>query len=301
MSDIRVLGTSNTLWTPGLRDCDEKILMPDISSMCYAERVLDVCRKHSVSVLLSCFDPDLAEIVRVRKQLQDLGVYCCFPDEYGVSAAFDKLKTFEVAVKYAINTPHTVGEYLLALQSIDNGIMNWPLIVKPRCGFASNGLRLVKNDAELLMAFKCSDSLIAQQYIEGDEINIDGLATESCEAISIIPWRKLLSRNGETEKAFTIRDDDAVNFGKEMISAFRIKGPFNADLIRDVSGNLWLIEINTRFGGGYPVCHFAGANFPARILSMASGELLGWNNTYRLHTSMLKAVLPIEGPPWNAI
>jgi carbamoyl-phosphate synthase large subunit len=182
-----VIGTSNTSWTPGFHDCDRGILMPDIKTPDYAERLLNVCVDERIDVLLSCFDPDLAAIASIRQQLRDLGVYCAFPDEHGVTASFDKYKTWSVACESGIRTPETVTREDAALTLLESGKLRWPLIVRPRFGFASNGLTLVENAKQLNAAMQNQTENIIQQCISGEEINIDGLAAEDSEALSIVP------------------------------------------------------------------------------------------------------------------
>jgi carbamoyl-phosphate synthase large subunit len=37
---------------------------------------------------------------------------------------------------------------------------------------------------------------------------------------------------------------------------------------------LMLLEINPRFGGGYPCSHLCGADFPAKLIALCKGQKL---------------------------
>jgi hypothetical protein len=58
-----------------------------------------------------------------------------------------------------------------------------------------------------------------------------------------------------------------------------------------------VLEINLRFGGGYPVSHLAGADFPAAILAMARGEPVPESfGGYRSGVVMTKDLVIAGGP-----
>ena len=46
-------------------------------------------------------------------------------------------------------------------------------------------------------------------------------------------------------------------------------------VIDDDDGRLWLIDINPRFGGGYPFSHLAGADAPAAYVRWSRGLYSG--------------------------
>ena len=72
-----------------------------------------------------------------------------------------------------------------------------------------------------------------------------------------------------------------------------IPGPIDIDFI-EYEDNLYLIEVNTRFGGGYPVSHLAGANFPARMVADHLGEKYVGEDKIRKNVVMTKKLVPVS-------
>ena len=70
----RIIGTSNTPWTPGFQACDIGVLMPPIASDEYVPAVIEICGKHEVTGLLSFFDPDVITLARHRDAFTAAGV-----------------------------------------------------------------------------------------------------------------------------------------------------------------------------------------------------------------------------------
>ena len=89
--------------------------------------------------------------------------------------------------------------------------------------------------------------------------------------LHVVAWRKYLSRLGETEQAVTVTDPEIVDIGRRLAETVGLVGPMDVDLFRTRAGTVQVIELNLRFGGGYPVSHLAGADFPRMIIDIFRG------------------------------
>jgi carbamoyl-phosphate synthase large subunit len=92
-----------------------------------------------------------------------------------------------------------------------------------------------------------------------------------------VPRRRLEVRAGEVSKGITVREpaviDLAVRAAEALPGAW---GCLNVQIFHDVaSGQLAVIELNPRFGGGFPLAWEAGAHYPRWILE----EVLGLPST----------------------
>jgi carbamoyl-phosphate synthase large subunit len=173
----------------------------------------------------------------------------------------------------------------------------FPLVVKPRYGFGSSNTFIARTLSELDVFFHHVPDMLVQQFIDAEALNVDGLSDLKACPVAVVPWRKLLSRMGETERSVTIDCPDLVALAQRIAREVGIIGPFDADFFRDSDGKIWLLELNPRFGGGYPVSHLAGANFPELIVRMVSGNAILWSQmSYKPGVTMMKKLEVISGP-----
>ena len=75
-------------------------------------------------------------------------------------------------------------------------------------------------------------------------------------------------RRGETDRAITIADPRLEALGAVIGRSLKHVGNLDCDVF-DVGGAYHVLEMNPRFGGGYPFSHTAGANLPAALIAWA--------------------------------
>lgn len=292
-----VIGTSNTEWTPGFSSCDASFVLPDIASDEYIPALLDLCRREEITGILSLFDPDVHRLAGHREEFAALGAVPVFPAAEAAQLGYDKLLKWRELPARGFKVPFTVSSLADMRQALAEGMLEFPLVLKPRYGFGSADTYVTQDLQEAEVFFRRRPHMIAQQMVQGEALNIDGLGNLHAEPLGVVPWRKHLSRLGETERAEAIHDEELVALGEQLIRTVGITGPFDADFIRDDHGHDWLIDLNLRFGGGYPVSHLAGADFPGRILRMIQGERAVMQPFgYRAGVTMMKRLEVIAGP-----
>ncbi len=113
----------------------------------------------------------------------------------------------------------------------------------------------------------------------------------------MVAWRKYLSRMGETEQAATVEAPALVELGTRLAETVGLVGPMDADLVCTKDGGVRVLELNLRFGGGYPVSHLAGADFPRMIVEIFRGghpePCIG---RYQRGVCLLKGLQVMGGP-----
>ena len=73
-------------------------------------------------------------------------------------------------------------------------------------------------------------------------------------------------RSGETDKAVSVIDDEFSKFGELIGNHTKHIGNMDCDFFV-VKDKIYILELNPRFGGGYPFSHEAGINTPAIYIS----------------------------------
>ena len=285
----QIVGTGNTRWTPGFLSCDKAFLLPDISDDDYLPAVLELCEREKIHAILSFSDPDVYRLSHAADEFAAIGVTPLLPSMRAAEICFDKVQTFRFLREHGIATPETV----LTLDEAER--LELPLYVKPRRGSGSRSTFLARTRDELKVFFSYEDDMIVQEAVMGEEIDIELCGALDGRPVGISIWRKLRSRMGETERAETFRDPGLIEFGLELGALLRVRGPMDLDVIR-TGDDLHVLEFNPRFGGGYPVSHLAGADFPKLLIDLLRHGTTDENFGFSPSVVMMKRLQIIGGP-----
>jgi carbamoyl-phosphate synthase large subunit len=247
--------------------------------------MLEVVRETGTNAMLTFADPDAAALAQFREELTNLGVNCFFPGRLASQVGFDKLQTAHAAAQLGVPVPDTTTP-------ADRDSLNWPRVWKPRSGSASAGVTIARSGDE--EPNPEPEYMIVQQFVAGDEVDVEVLCDLNSRVVRTSSWRKMRSRHGETELAVTEDFPDLVRLSTVFAEAVGFVGPVDFDWILGENGPV-LIEANTRFGGGYPVSHLAGAGFIDALVRLARGETVQPASLCESGIFMMKRLEPFGG------
>jgi len=104
-----------------------------------------------------------------------------------------------------------------------------------------------------------------------------------------VPHRRISIRAGEVEKGVTVRRADLTEIAKAIAAALpELRGVACFQVLDDPAQGPRVIEINARFGGGYPLVDHAGAPFAQWLLEEATGRKLSAHDSWRKDVLMLR-------------
>ena len=92
-----------------------------------------------------------------------------------------------------------------------------------------------------------------QEMCIGEEFSIDVFSDMEGRCLNAIPRTMLLSKGGESIKGVSLKDRELIEHGARVAEAVGVKGPANVQCFREPDGSLPITDVNTRFGGGFPV------------------------------------------------
>lgn len=280
--------------------------LPRYDSRHYSPTLGRLVRDYRPAIYISLNDYEIQRISDdpgLRTLFAENGV--TFP---GVSpswqdACADKMALEAELSKLGIRTPTTVlgddTEGIRELMAHSNVV-----VVKHRFGSASSGFSIT-NQAGVEMAIRnaandaptaggqvsARKAVVVQEHIEGAEYGVDVVASlaKPGEFCASLARRKMRMRAGETDRATTVDSTPFEATARIIAKAASVKGLVDTDIIRTSAGENVVIDINPRFGGGYPFMHLAGANVPAVYLASVLGlPLSGDWTTYRIGVSSAK-------------
>jgi len=145
----------------------------------------------------------------------------------------------------------------------------YPRIIKPRFGFGSRNIRVVKSyDEECDVRDNWeggSNFWIVQDFINGIEFTVDAYFDKSGGFVGAVPRIRLRVAAGEVVDSVTLDKPDLVKYTKEVGQKIGLRGPTCFQYVVNDEGQAYLIEINARFGGGSILSCQAGFNMVQMI------------------------------------
>ena len=274
---------------PALAACDVQRLVPPAAVPDYLNRLIEVIQAENINMIFSLNDLELELLSRNREAIEArTGATVYVAPEQTTTLCADKWRTFKFAEQQGIPTPATFLDASEAQSAVAAGHAAFPMIVKPRWGSASIGLVRVEAAHELdaavqacatavsrspLAVFGLEQAVIIQEMISGAEYGVDLLYGRDEAFIGFAAKRKLAMRAGETDKAVTVSPERFRQSVERIASQLPHRGNLDCDFL-ERDGQMLLLEMNPRFGGGYPFTHMAGANHVSMLLAEYCGRAL---------------------------
>lgn len=267
---------------------DERVISPLIYDENYIPFLLEYCKQKSIDVLLSLFDIDLLVLAKHKKQFEEIGTKVIVSEPQIIEICNDKWKTYQFLVHNGFYTPKSFLNMNEVIEKIDAGDLDYPIVVKPRYGCGSISIAIAYDEEDLRYLTKKANEDIANSYLKyesavskekvlyqeclkGQEYGAD-IINDLCGATqNVIVRKKLAMRSGETDIAELV-DEPVI---KEALLKLGETSKHIANMDCDVfmvDGVPYILEMNARFGGGYPFSHMGGCNLPKAILEWVKGN-----------------------------
>ena len=218
----------------------------------YISQLLELCKANEIGMIVPTIDTELLVLSKNKDLFASNGITVSVSSHEFITICRDKRNTGEFLENHYIRIPKPVDKY--------NPI--FPLFAKPYDGSLSTNLHYIRTQEDLTSEILEDPKLLFMEYIDTTvyrEYTVDMYYGRDNKVKCIVPRERIKVRAGEINKGRTAKND-IVDYLKERLGY--IEGCFGCICIqlfyhpetKDIVG----IEINPRFGGGYPLTYMCG-------------------------------------------
>ena len=234
--------------------------VPRCTSEDYIESLLTICLGNGIGLIVPTIDTELAILSANKEIFAKHGITVSVSDYDFVMMCRDKRNTGEFFEKHGIRVPKAIDKYH----------PTFPLFAKPYDGSLSTNLHYIKKAEELTEEILNDPKLLFMEYVDKEvykEYTVDMYYGRDHKVKCIVPRERIKIRAGEINKGMTEKKPltqylfDRLETIEGCIGCICIQLFLNPET-DDVVG----IEINPRFGGGYPQTYAAGGNYPEYLI-----------------------------------
>jgi len=275
--------------TPAFLCADKSTLTPLIYEDNYISFLKTYCTENKIEAIISLFDIDLPILSANIKTFEEIGVKVIVSNTDVIDICNDKWKTYKFLVDNGFHAPKTYLSPAAANEAIRQGEIEFPVMIKPRWGMGSIAVFEADNEQELAVFYKkvladikgsylkyeaqanMEESVLIQEKLKGKEYGLDVINNLECAYENTIVKRKFAMRSGETDCAETVFEPMLQELGEKIAKKLQHIANLDVDVFFD-GETPYVLEMNSRFGGGYPFSHMAGVNLPLAIVKWLRNE-----------------------------
>lgn len=234
--------------------------VPRVTDASYPSLLLEICEKNDVGMVIATIDTELLLLADLKALFREKGINIMVSDRTFVEMCRDKRNTGAFFERHGIRVPREIDKYH----------PTFPMFAKPYDGSLSANLHYIKTADELTQEILDDPKLLFMEYIDKSvyqEYTVDMYYGRDHHVKCIVPRERIEIRAGEINKGRTAKNEiltflkDKLEYIDGCVGCICVQLFFHPES-HDIVG----IEINPRFGGGYPLSYMCGGNFPELLI-----------------------------------
>jgi carbamoyl-phosphate synthase large subunit len=257
---------------------DGFLKVPRVTEKGYVKILKEYCLSNDISIIVPTIDTELNILSAVKENFLKDGIFIAISSMQICETFYLKNSTEKFFVKNGFYTPRTINDITTC---------SYPIFAKLNNSSCSIGAQIVYTP-EIAKKLSYDKNYVFQEFIQGDEFTIDVFIDKNSEPISIVPRQRLEVRAGEVSKAKAVKDPIIIKTIKELCA--KLGGAYGCITIQlfKTEDRIVFIEINPRFGGGYPLSFKAGANFAEYLIKDYLSQKLEYTERWNDNIIMLR-------------
>jgi carbamoyl-phosphate synthase large subunit len=227
----------------------------------YMQQLEEICVANEIRMVVPTIDTELLVLAQHKKPFADKGIYIIVSDAAFTASCRDKRIINKFFEKSGVEIP----------RAVDRHNPSFPLFIKPFDGSLSADTFLIQNADQLRPAYVENPRFMFMEYIdrtEYDEYTVDMYYDRNNALKCLVPRKRIHVRAGEINKGVTCNNAIVPFLLSKLPVIDGAVGCLTLQLFMSrITGRMVAIEINPRFGGGYPLSYQAGANYPLWLIN----------------------------------
>ncbi len=244
-----VIAADISPFSAGILRADRGYLVPkEDKDGLFLMRLLEICKKEKVDILIPGFDTELPYILGRKQDLESLGVKVLIGNETLISIGNDKYELQTFLAKHGFKSLKT---FVALDKKIALSELRFPVVIKPRSGWGQRGFFVVNNSEELDYFLKendkCGFESIIQEYINDDEGEFTNSVSvaKDLDILGAICIKRDIVK-GESRRMIIDKFPELSSQMIKIAKAIASPGPINFQC-RLKDGDPYVFEINSRF------------------------------------------------------
>ncbi len=250
----------NPEWSSSARSADRAFSSPHVMGDEYGGFLADLVRREAVGLIVPMIDTELRVLSRMSAGLAERGCHVVVCEEELIAICRDKRQSTEWFQALGFEVPRI----------LDRESLTFPCFVKPIGGSLSVGARALPSAADVAQSTLLDTSLMFLEYcdpVDYDEYTVDTYYDRNGMLKCLVPRKRVEVRGGEISKGIAFKGKTYQYLWDKLAKIPGARGCLTYQFFVSKAEDRWIAsELNPRFGGGYPLSHAAGANFPEWII-----------------------------------
>lgn len=240
---------------------DNYFKLPKVSKLSsFKKTLLEKCLAHNISLIIPTIDTELKILANLKEEFLKHGITILVSSEAFIDKCRDKRVIHEFFNSHDVSVAKEFKK--------DNYTL--PMFIKPLDGSRSVDTFIIKKLEDLKDYHFQNSKLMFLEYLdhkEYDEYTCDLYYGQDNLLKCVVPRKRIEVRDGEVNKGVTTNNILVPYIKNRLAHIEGAVGCLTAQFFKHKHlDNIYGIEINPRFGGGFPLSYIAGANFPKWII-----------------------------------
>lgn len=235
-------------------------IVPRLDSSTYIDEIIKICVHNDIRLIIPTIDTELLLLADNKEKFLKNNIIPVISSVGFIQKCRDKRGIHSFFNQHEIKTANEYSKKDYKL----------PLFIKPIDGSRSVDNYIIKSEKDFMKSHFSNDTLMFLEYLDKDkyqEFTCDLYYGKDSHLKCVVPRKRIEVRDGEVIKGKTEKNI-LIDFIYERLKIINgARGCLTAQFFKHKESEKIIgIEINPRFGGGYPLSYKAGANYPKWII-----------------------------------